>query len=62
MIPADAVPAVLALLAALDPFFKLGGQLVEEALKRAPELNAAPLPDLGEMDAARTDALKRVGD
>lgn len=61
MIPANAVPAVLALLNALDPLFELGGQLVAEAMKRAPELNVAPMPDLGEMDAARADAVERVG-
>lgn len=61
MIPSEAVKDVLALLNTLDPFFQLGGQLVAEAMKRAPELNAAPLEDLGEMDAARADALKRVG-
>lgn len=60
MIPANAVPAVLALLNALDPFFRLGGQLIEEALKRAPELNVAPIPDLGEMDAARKEAVERT--
>lgn len=62
MIPANAVKSVIDLLLVLDPLFELGGKLVEEAMKKAPELNAAPVPDLGEMDAARADALKRVGD
>lgn len=60
MIPVEAVPAVVALLSALDPLFQLGGKLIEEAMKRAPELKLAPLPDLAEMDAARAAAVERA--
>lgn len=56
MTPAE----ILALLNVLDGVFGLAGQLVTEALKRAPELNAAPLPDLADVDVARADALART--
>lgn len=56
MTPAE----ILALLGVLDGVFGLAGQLVAEALKREPALNAAPLPDLADVDAARADAVKRT--
>jgi len=61
VIPANAVKGVIELLTVLDPLFELGGKLIEEAMKQAPELNQAPVPALEEMDAARAGALKRVG-
>lgn len=53
--------AVLALITTLDTFFELGGKLLEEAMKREPSLNVAPIPDLSEVDKARADALSRTG-
>lgn len=53
--------AVLALITTLDAFFELGGKLLEEAMKREPSLNVAPVPDLSEVDHARADAVTRIG-
>jgi len=49
--------AIISLLTFLDTLFKLGGQLVEAAIQKAPELNITPLPDLKEMDKVRQDRL-----
>ncbi len=51
---------VLALVQFLDDLFILGGQLVDAAKAKHPELDMAPLPDLAEMDKAREDAIKRT--
>ena len=56
MTPAE----VLALITFLDELFNLGGKLVEAALQKAPELITTPLPELTDMDKARSDAEARV--
>ncbi len=59
MIPANAIPEVLALLKSLEPLFQPVGQLVAEAMKVAPELNQTPLPAL-DTEEARAEAVARI--
>ena len=56
MTPAE----VVALIGFLDELFSLGGQLVQAALDKKPELKLDRIPDLTEMEQSRKDALNRV--
>ncbi|APR87761.1 hypothetical protein A7982_13110 [Minicystis rosea] len=51
---------MLALITLLDHLFQLGGRLVAAAQERRPELDLTPLPTLDDMDAARSDAVRRI--
>lgn len=52
--------SVLALITFLDELFNLGGTLVQAAIQKEPTLLTTPLPDLTDMDKARSDAEAKI--